>query len=250
MKNCDEITNRLLERRDRYVAEQKKKRKRAAGTCLSLCCVCLIAFMGFGIRQGGWLSAGPEQTAEDVLYPGLEDTFDESKGVGTNNPEENDQIYIQTIEELPNAVRAMINLSGEDLVSMGRDEINGYYGVNIFPTVPGDLKEDGETKWGIFKRNQGTGELYWDSNGIRYSNEDSSKTVNVEVDKGCVPFDFCNLFDDIQSKSVINHVEVGIAQTAVGDYYAEFMYKDVGFRVTAGGLTQDEFVAVISSLLA
>ena len=30
--------------------------------------------------------------------------------------------------------------------------------------------------------------------------------------------------------------------------YAEFMYKNVGFLVSAEGLTQDEFTAIVASL--
>ena len=43
MKSYDELTNDLLERRDRYVADQKKKRKRVMGVATSLCCFCLVA---------------------------------------------------------------------------------------------------------------------------------------------------------------------------------------------------------------
>ncbi len=64
-----------------------------------------------------------------------------------------------------------------------------------------------------------------------------------------MPFDFCNLFANIQTRSIINNVEVGIAQTPIGDMYAEFMYQTAGFQIFPYGLTQDEFVAVIESIL-
>lgn len=53
MKNYDEITNDLLKRRDKYVTEQRKKRKRMIGVVSSFCCVCLVALLGFGMWQGG-----------------------------------------------------------------------------------------------------------------------------------------------------------------------------------------------------
>lgn len=249
MKNYSEITNDLLERRDRYIAEQKKRRKRMMGTVTSLCCVCLIALLGFGMRQDGALSTEPGQATEDALNPGTENAVTESKGEDPRVPETNNQISIQKVASLPDAIWAMFNLAVEDFTAMSRDEINEYYGVNIFPAVPSDLKEDGEPAFGIFKRDRGAGEMYWDSNSVSYSNGDYTRTVNVQVDKGCVPFDFCNLFDDIESKSVINDVVVGIAQTENGEYYAEFLYEGAGFRVTASGLTQDELVSIISSLL-
>lgn len=51
MKSYEEITNNLLERRDRYVVEQSRKRKRMMGAATSLCCCCLVAIMGFGVWQ-------------------------------------------------------------------------------------------------------------------------------------------------------------------------------------------------------
>lgn len=52
MKNYDEITKNLLERRDRYVIEKKKKRKTALGIASSLSCFCLIALLDYGMWQG------------------------------------------------------------------------------------------------------------------------------------------------------------------------------------------------------
>lgn len=52
MKSYDELTNDLLERRDRYVADQKKKRKRVMGvaTSLSLLLPCGIARLRYVAR--------------------------------------------------------------------------------------------------------------------------------------------------------------------------------------------------------
>ena len=72
MKNCEQVTNDLLERRDKYVAEQRRKKKRAMGMVTSLCCVCLVALMGIGIWQGGWFApTQPDQSLEDSLYLSL-----------------------------------------------------------------------------------------------------------------------------------------------------------------------------------
>ena len=49
MKNYDELTNDLLERRDSYVAEQKRKRKTAMRVATSFCSICLVALIGFGV---------------------------------------------------------------------------------------------------------------------------------------------------------------------------------------------------------
>lgn len=59
MKNYDEVTHDLLERRDRYVAEQKKKRKRMMGVVSSICCFCLVALIGVGVWRSGMLTTPP-----------------------------------------------------------------------------------------------------------------------------------------------------------------------------------------------
>lgn len=53
MKNCDEMVKDLFERREQYVAEQKRKRKMITRIASSICCVCLVAFMGVGAWQSG-----------------------------------------------------------------------------------------------------------------------------------------------------------------------------------------------------
>ena len=53
MKNYDDLTNRLLERRDRYVAEQKKKKQRIACTTVSVGSVALVSLAGFALYKNG-----------------------------------------------------------------------------------------------------------------------------------------------------------------------------------------------------
>lgn len=67
MKNCEEMVNSLFERKDRYVAEQKKKR--AAITCAvaSVCCFSLVALLGFGLWQGGMFDTTPSATINNSI---------------------------------------------------------------------------------------------------------------------------------------------------------------------------------------
>lgn len=53
MKNYEDVTNDLLERRERYVIEQRIKQKRVTGIVTSLCCVSLIFLIGIGVWQSG-----------------------------------------------------------------------------------------------------------------------------------------------------------------------------------------------------
>lgn len=77
MKNCDEMVNSLLERRVQYVAEQKRKRKIITRMASSICCLCLIAFTGFGVWKSGILE-----------HPGTIDA-DVSNGTGFLSPSSN-----------------------------------------------------------------------------------------------------------------------------------------------------------------
>lgn len=49
MKNYDQLTNDLLERRDRYVADRKRKRKRMAVFFVSVLCVCIVSSVVFAV---------------------------------------------------------------------------------------------------------------------------------------------------------------------------------------------------------
>ncbi len=55
MKNSNEMFNSLLERRDRYIAEQRKKRKAVIRTATPVCCLCLVVMLGVSIWQSGLL---------------------------------------------------------------------------------------------------------------------------------------------------------------------------------------------------
>lgn len=75
MKNCNEMVDGLFERREQYHIEQKRKKKNLIRTVTSICCVCLVALLGFGAWQEGLSEKEPTQTAEDALYPGVKDCY-------------------------------------------------------------------------------------------------------------------------------------------------------------------------------
>lgn len=49
MKNYEKVTNDLLERRERYVIEQKRKKKKITGIASSICCVSLVFLIGISV---------------------------------------------------------------------------------------------------------------------------------------------------------------------------------------------------------
>ena len=62
MKNYDDLTNRLLERRDRYVATQQKKRKMMLRASASVGCVAVVALAGVGLVHSGVFDQTPPVT--------------------------------------------------------------------------------------------------------------------------------------------------------------------------------------------
>lgn len=76
MKNCDEMVNDLFERREQYVAEQKRKRKILARAASSVCCLCLVSLMGAGAWKSGWFNAEPPVSLNDSTIIGEKDYID------------------------------------------------------------------------------------------------------------------------------------------------------------------------------
>ena len=73
MKNYDEITNDLLERRDQYETEQRNKRKVMKRAIMPICCFCLVALLGIGLWQGDFLNNTPSADSENSVNIGEKD---------------------------------------------------------------------------------------------------------------------------------------------------------------------------------
>lgn len=260
MKNYDELTNDLLERRDKYFEEKQIERSKNVRIVVSVYSFCFALLLCFGIWQAGNFNLIPkDQTINDALYPGIKDTFDDKNGESINNPAQNNKVVINVLDQSLVATDVpfwfpkgehRIALMLNDFIEMTKDEMLSYYGINYIPTVPGDLNLLYENrKHGIYKRNGGTGEVYWNADIVNFSNEDETRSLHLQVNKGAQVFVDWFQLKGTESKSCINNVEVLIGFATDGSYYAEFMYKDVGFLMFSYGLTEQEFVAVISSII-
>jgi len=238
MKSCEEITKDLLERREGYRAAQKKRRQ-VFVIMASLCCMCLLVLMCFLL--GGPQANQPEPTGKEALYQGSNIHIEESKDGAAN-----DTVIVNNIAGTPQLMD--IALMWDDFVEMTQEELTAYYGVDYVPEVPADLQA-WDVYNGIYKRGGGTGEIYCDRNRLDYSNEDQSRAVSLTVAKGRIPVLFGMPTDAEPEKSVIQNREVTIFQPEEGIYFAEFMRGDAGFVVFASGLTQEELVAVIASVI-
>ena len=156
-------------------------------------------------------------------------------------------IFLNRISAV-SAYKLKIDLLEEDYIAMTLDEMNAYYGANVVPTVPADILPWEDQKGGIFKRDGGTGDVYWDQNLLNFSNKDFTREVHLEFAKGKYPLIDYHTFSG-KKMSVINGTEVLIGKSEADWYYAKFMHKNVGFVLDANGVTQDEFVAILVSLL-
>jgi len=250
MKSYEKMAEDVLSRIDEIETRKAGQRKAIAKIATPICCVCLIALAGFGFSRFG---EKPPTLVDNSSTPSVF-VGDSSSISVESHPDEapNNIIVINELEEIPADQKMFFALFGKDFIEMTPEELNEYYGTNVFPTVPSDFtKQDGA--YGIYKREGGTGELYWDGNKIQYSPERARRWIAVNVLKGRIPVDLMGVFNDPEEKSVINNVEVGIGRIAGENYdiyYAEFMYKNVGFKICADSVTEEEFIQIISSLIA
>lgn len=242
MKTYNEMAVNVLNRIDEYETKQEHRKSAMKKVSTGLLCACIMAMVGFGAWQIG--------TSPSVL-PQTDTSSAETESTHNKN---NDVIIINHSDDSFSNERAKMNicLFADDYVQLSKQQLNEYYGLNIFPTVPADLEETDENweegPYGIYKRDGGKGEVYYDAIVLDYSNKDFSRGVNIELQTGSLPLSCYGFFYELKNESVINNVKVKIAQSDNGYYYASFMYKNVGFRILGEGLSQEEFVNVILSI--
>lgn len=242
MKTYDEMARDVLNRRDEYAARRIRQRKVTA--CISAVCgVCFVLLAGFGIWKSGALEQKPSQISKDSIVPGEKDTFDDG------DKDQENSIVINSIDGvISSSDMNNICLFTDDFVSMSKDELNLYYGIDVFPEIPSDLNEWEDPRYGVYRRGGGMGEVYYDISVINYSNHDFSRNVNIACGKGGLPAADIGNFYGLSERSVINGTEIAIGQDEKEYYFAEFIYKNTGFRIIAGGITQEELVSILSSL--
>lgn len=121
MKNCDEMVNSLLERREQYVAEQKRKRKVITRTVTSMCCVCLVALCSFGVWKSGLFDTTPPVILDDLINIGEKDYI---------NP---DELNDNAQENTNNQTSETVNNNSSNDSSATPNIDNGNYPYNYSP---------------------------------------------------------------------------------------------------------------------
>lgn len=232
MKSYDEMASSALKQVKQYENKRRQKRKMIKRTLLPVCLVIALSVVAF---QGETLQKN--------------DIFKNER----TKTETTDEIIINqdNVSVLDNAsYKLAIELSPNDAIHLDQDGINQYFGMNIFPTVPSDLSswqdDDDFNGYRIYRKNN---EVYWDQQVLNYTNEDFTRSVNLEVAKDDLPLmDF--LLDQAKAtQSVIANHAVYIEYGQDGYYQARFICERTGFVLTTTGLSQTEVIAVIESLL-
>ena len=251
MPDIEAVRNRCIRKNECISADEIKKSypiKRfvsvAACIVVVLAVACAIPYMNSFFRMGS-ISEG--KAGISAAKP-ADSTLQQSKSAVAPF------ITVNELVKLPSAGKMNIALKTNDFVKMSRQELCDFYGVNVFPSViPKDLSESQNPTYGIYRRNNGTGGVYFSQNGLSYTNSSVTKTLNIDISKGPLPYTDIATFENGKNiKSTINGNELSIGHYSADKddyYYAEFSYHDVGFRIFSDNLTKAEFVDMLSSIL-
>ena len=267
MKNYDELTNDLLERRDRYVADQKKRRKRVMSVATSLCCFCLVALLGFGMWQGGMFDAKPPITLDDSINIGDKDYInpDELDNSQTSTPGNNDsQGNTQTGTEQkfdPADIIWTINrVEGQVSAAPLNYSTDKYYSerkslTNIAAYLGRDLsKLEVVTAQGFKFLGRYETDFYYELNGdVAYDScvfgyTKDEKQITIRVSKIGVPYD-CMYMLNNPTVSNINGVEVTVGGVYKADnsgeielIFADFSHGGLQYRLTIENVPSDDYM--------
>lgn len=259
MKTYEETIDVVFSRIGEHNAARKRRNSAIMKAAASVCCLGLVAVVCFAALHGNFNPQNPDQTLDDALYPGIDDTVDpdeltEQNESVTPTPDiitlDIINLIVNPIEAVPNSSSYLWALMTDDFVDVSVDEAREYFGVDIIPDLPEDITHDPNHRTGFYRHGGGTGEIYWDTFSLHFRNADYSRLIHLSVQKKFIFTQF-DLFSVLsKSLSTFGDTEVAFCQFSNGDYYAEFMYHDVCFRLSSEGLTQEEFVGVISSLIS
>lgn len=163
-----------------------------------------------------------------------------------------DQIFFHTISSVPEVKHSSIGLWWDDFIAFSREELCSYYGMDVFALKPPTDLNLRESLYGVFRRDKGTGALYCDSNHLCYQNADGSRGLELHLSKDAeLPPDI--IIDYEQEKSIINGMPVSLAvyQSADGtmEYYAAFLNGDTSVMLLSSGLSQEEFLNAVRSVV-
>lgn len=186
--------------------------------------------------------------AEITLSPAPTET---ASAAPADNP-----IKINIIAELPAAEAVEDKLevvrNKNDVTTLDYNQALEYFKTEVYPQVPEDLAPEAENGvFEIYRHDKGKGEVYRDVFVLNYSNTDMSRHVNVEGSTQKYTLEEIEQWHGAGYKlSVINGESVYFAlNDGSGYYFAQFEHNGVGFRIIMAGLTEDEAIKTVASLI-
>lgn len=166
--------------------------------------------------------------------------------------EAQDQIFFHAISSVPEVKHSSICLLWDDFIAFSKEELCSYYGMDVFALKPPMDLNLRESLYGVFRRDKGTGALYCDSNNLCYQNVDGSRELELHLSKeAMLPADL--IIDYGEEKSTINGTAVSLAayQSVDGgmEYCAAFSNGDTNVVLLSSGLSQEEFLDAVRSVI-
>ncbi len=220
------------------------------GKILLALCLTSALITAFFVFRGGPDTETVGNTPNITAEPTVEITAEP-----TPEPTEN-PIKFNIITELPAAEviidKLEIEKNKKDIVKLNYEQAKEYFGTELHPALPERLVPwDDCNEFEIYKSNRGTGEVYSDVFIMNYSDTTMECHVNIEGAKDRYHIkDIEDWYDGTFELSLISDEQVYLAHNIQTDYYfAEFVHKGVGFRMIMAGLSKNEAITAVKSLL-
>lgn len=164
---------------------------------------------------------------------------------------EKDVLYFNKIDTKKTMIKRCYDKdeNEKDRVYLSKKKLLKHFGKNIFPKVPEDmsLKMDKKGKFPVYKKNK-KGKIYYDRQSLNYADELYNKHISIGVQKG-------EYSSSYEIRGKVKGVKFGETVTTLFQdkkrkiYYAEFMVDGLDFHVYSRGISSDEFVKVVESLV-
>lgn len=261
MKDYNEVAQSVLERRDKYVAERRRATKRIVST---LSCFCLVALVGFVAWHSGLFDSQPafnepmNEPQEVEFQDGTAASVTEGSDMTVDPELPVDLVlpvaHFNVVDKPDPATYQQIALPGEDYISMTYVELLSYYGIElpIEEAFPDLSLADSERGYGVYQNSERG--AYYDGNSVRFENADGTQTLHITLTKAFHhPYDIFTLtgeqigFTSVNGHdlSVFSYVDENGAQR----FYVELLQNDVGWYVDASGVSEDDFLRILMTVV-
>lgn len=157
------------------------------------------------------------------------------------------------LAEKPDDTSAFIALLWEDFVPMTYGEILDYFGVTlpVEEALPGLTLDDENSgcagdRFGLYRKDNGS--VYFGGNTFHFSSEDGARSFTASLGTGFV-WSYAKLDGEPLEFTRLKGWDLALFLCPNGEFYTEFRQNGVDHRVSASGLTEEEFTQALLALL-